>query len=565
MIARLAMKAYSEVKSDVEASREEIEISNVEESPYSTLYTFGLATSSQDTNRIEVTCLFDAEEAYFLTHDRRIQPLISHASPPFPVGCIFWIKVGNCLFQIDLPKYPHLRLSKQSNHITARFVIRDRFGAGLILWGDHKIRRSAFHKTFHIRANRLRSLKECVWLEPYPSGVRSVICLTDHPDFDSVPKLRLLYELFSKNEFRITKGVFPKSDPKPGFLEPGLDLPEYKSYIDMLYESGSEIAYHGLSPRIDPPPFPECMRRIELMSMYSPRTWIDHGCGTYLFSKDAAFKEGPDLVHVMSKAGIKNYWSYTDVWENPTRHLNVWKRRRLTCAVSNLCSFLLAKRPVNAPLTFYYASSVMKNLLGPFHLQSIIKEPWKKDGWKHVAAHSRKLKYYHENPMVLYDLDGQSSLMSDQDIWVFDTVLLNHLAFQLRPSNVDLLCKQNGLLLAHCYFGHQKNKYTTINCFLNDSSNLSLIPEFVEAVRYIAEMQRQKELITLPFDALRTALITFGNSTLIRTSRGWEVSGIKAIAACRESVSTQEPTKQWCKGDLFYTEIEGQSLLHVQC
>jgi hypothetical protein len=414
--------------SDFTITRKELVISAVHEGSWSALYSLNSPTSVEGTDRIEITCVFRAEEAYYLSHDRQILPLSSTASPPFPVGCILWLQEGNMLCQVDLPKCPFLSLCKRGNEVTAKFVIQDRFGSGLILWGDHKIRKSRVEQKFFIRINKLRSLQEAVWLEPYPNAARSVICLTDHPDYDSVPQLRLLYELFSKNNIRITKGVFPNSDPKPGCLEPGLDVPEYKTYIDLLYECGSEIAYHGLSPRTQPPSLSECLRRIELMSQYTPKTWIDHGCGTYLFSKDAVFKEGACLVDILSKAGVENYWSYTDVWENPIRHLNVWKHREILSAFSNFVSFLWGKKPLNISLMAYYGSSVLKNLVGPLHFRPIINKPLSVSSWRSVTVHSRRLKHYHKNPLILYDLNGQSSVMSDQSIWVFDTVLLNHLA-----------------------------------------------------------------------------------------------------------------------------------------
>jgi hypothetical protein len=519
--------------------------------------------SVEGTDRIQVTCLFAAEEAYFLSHDRQILPLSSKTSPPFPVGCILWLKKGDTLRQIDLPKYPHLRLCKQGNTVTAEFVIQDRFGSGLILWGDHKIKKSPFEKQIHIRTNRLRSLQEAAWLEPYPNGAPSVICLTDHPDFDTVPKIRLLQELFSKNNIRITKGVFASSDRLLDRMEPGLDVPEYKNYVDMIHESGSEIAYHGLSPRTDPPSLSECIRRIDMMSKYSPKTWIDHGCGAYLFSRDAVFKEGGGLVEILSEAGVENYWSYTDVWENPARHLDVWKHRKSLSALSNFISFMWDKNRASMPLMVYYGSSVLKNLLGPLHFRPIMNTPWRMSSWRFLAAHSRRLKYFHDNPMILYDLGGRCSLMSNQKIWVFDTVLLNHLALQLRPSNIDSLCKQNGLLLAHCYFGHQKNRYGTINCFVSDGGKLSLVPDFIENVRYISEKQSQKELVTLSFHALRKALTNFVSASIIRTSSGWEIKGIKAIVVCQHSTSVPEPRKQWQKGKLFYTEIEGRSVFQM--
>jgi hypothetical protein len=561
-MANVAIKAYSENISGFKIYREEVPILKVEESFWTVKYCLNIPTSPQGTDRIEITCFFGAEQAYFLSHDRQIVSLSSTASPPFPVGCILWIKKEDMLCQIDLPKYPNLRLCKKGNTVTASFAIQDRFGSGLILWGDHKIRKSSATKQIHVRANRIKSLQEAVWLEPYPSGARSVICLTDHPDYDTVPKIRLLHELFEKTNFRITKGVFPCSDYKLGAVEPGLDVPEYKKLIDLIHEGGSEIAYHGLSPLAGPPSIVESLRRIGMMNQYSPRTWIDHGCGSYLFSRDGVFKEGARLVDTLGKAGVENYWSYTDVWENPARHLDVWTQRRLLSAFSNFASFLWDKKPVSIPLMLYYGSSILKNSLGSSHIRPILHKPSKMDAWALVAAHSRRLKYYHENHLIFYDLDGQFAPMSNKAIWVFDTVLLNHLAFQLRPASIDILCAQNGLLLAHCYFAHQKGGYGTINCFIDKGEHVQLIPEFIENVEYISAMQSKRELITLSFDALRNALTNFVNASLIRTSNGWEIEANKTVVASQQSACLLGFNKQWCKGNVHYMEVEGRAVLN---
>lgn len=562
-MAIVAIKAISESISDCKITRKEVPISILEETFWSTQYSLSMPTSAEGTDRVQVTCLFQAEEAYFLSHDRQILPLSSETFPPHPVGCVLWIREGDMLYQIDLPKYPDLKLYKQGNAVIAQFVIQDRYGSGLILWGAHKLRKAQVAGRIFVRVNKLRSLENAVWLEPYPNGARSVICLTDHPDFDTVTKLRLLSELFSQNDLRVTKGVFPSSDPGSMRMEPGLDVPEYKKYVDILYESGSEIAYHGLSPLNHHPPLSECLRRIDMMSPYSPKTWIDHGVGDYLFSKAAVFKEGASLVEVLSKAGVENYWSYTDVWENPTRHLHVWTRRKLFYAFSNMLSFLRDKKHVSVPLLTYYGSSVLKNVFGPFHLRPIMNTPWRARVWKSVTAQARGLRYVHENPMVLYNLDGQCSFMSNQRIWIFDTVLLNHLAFQLRPANVDLLYKQNGLLLAHCYFGHQKGTYGTINCFVNDGEKSVLIPEFGEAVKYISEKQNQREVVTLSFAALRDALTNFVKASLVRTANGWEINGEKTVVASRQSLSFFGPAMQWNKEKVHYSEVKGRVVAQI--
>lgn len=557
-MAIVTMTAVSESISDFNVIRTEVPLSIIEESFWSAQYAFRIPTCPQSTDRMLVICLFQAEEAYYLSHDRRILPLLSETFPPYPLGCLLWIREKGALYQVDMPKYPYLRLCKQGDRVKAEFVVRDRYGSGLILWGAHKLKKSPVAEQICIRLNRLRSLKEAVWLEPYPNGARSVICLTDHPDFDSVAKLRLLSELFSQNNFRITKGVFPNSDPGLGRTEPGIDVSEYKHYINVLYESGSEVAYHGLSPRRDAPPLSECLRRIDMMGEYSPKTWIDHGVGDYLFSRNAVFKEGPSLLEVLDKVGIENYWSYTDVWENPARDLHVWTKRKPFIAFSNMLYFLWDIKRVSAPLLIYYGSSVLKNLLGPLHLRPIMNAPWSMGAWKSVVAQARSLKYCHGNPMVLYNMSGQCSFMGNEKIWIFDTILLNHMAFQLRPQNIDSLCKHNGMLLAHCYLGHQKNKYGTKNCFVDDGANPALIPEFVENIKYISEKQSQKEVATLSFSALREALTDFATASLVRTENGWVINCRKVVVASYQALSFSRPVMQWCKENVHYSEVAGR-------
>lgn len=562
-MAIVAIKAISESILDFKVIRKEVPLSIVEEGFWSALYALRIPTCPGGTDRIQVTCFFRVEEAYYLSHDRQILPLSRETHPPYPVGCVLWIREGDIVHQIDLPKYPHLRLYKQDNAVIAQFVVQDRYGSGLILWGANKLKKSPVTEQIYLRVNRLRSLEDAVWLEPYSNGARSVICLTDHPDYDSVVKLRLLSELFSENNIRITKGVFPSSDPKIGREEPGIDVPEYKKYVDILYGNGSEIAYHGLSPGRDAPSLSECLRRIDMMSKYSPKTWIDHGTGDYLFSRGAVLKEGASLVEMLSKVGIENYWSYTDVWENPARNLHVWTKRRLFLAFSNVFYFLWDKKRVRVPQLLYYGNSVLKNLLGQYHLRPIMNTPWRMRAWKSVAAQARGLQYCRGNPMVLYDMSGQCSFMSKERIWVFDTILLNHLAFQLRPANVDLLCRQNGLLLAHCYFGHQKKDGGTMNCFVSDGTSVTLISEFVENVKYISEKQRQKDLVTLSFAALRDALTNFANASLVRTANGWEINCEKAVVASHQALSFSRPAIQWSKEKVHYSEIEGHAVAHI--
>lgn len=178
-MAIFTIKAISESISDFNVIRKEVPLSVVEESFWSARYALRIPTCPGGTDRVQVTCLFQAEAAYYLSHDRQILPLLSETFPPYPVGCLLWIREKGILHQVDLPKYPYLRLCKQGDSVIADFVVQDRYGSGLILWGNNKLEKHPIREHFYIRVNRLRSLEDAVWLEPYPNGARSAICLTD--------------------------------------------------------------------------------------------------------------------------------------------------------------------------------------------------------------------------------------------------------------------------------------------------------------------------------------------------------------------------------------------------
>lgn len=214
-----------------------------------TAYALRFTPSTDTVDSVELCLRFDLRNAWHLSVDHRIVPLRKEAAPPPAlVGCFVVIDSEAGLFKYELPPTPYFHLAKTSDAVIARFVVRDRQSVGLRFYGDRKIASSPRSYDLTVKRSQLGSLNECVWLEPRPKGARSVICLTDHPDWDTVAKTRLLTELFLKYDFRFTKGIFPKSEPSAPDLNPGLDVSQYRSYIDIVHEHGSEIAYHSHSP-----------------------------------------------------------------------------------------------------------------------------------------------------------------------------------------------------------------------------------------------------------------------------------------------------------------------------
>jgi len=470
-------------------------------------------------DKINIKIAFNVDEAWFLSGERELKKIEKEVMPPFPVGCLLILKSDNRYYQIDLPKYPYMKFIRNKNNIDVYFSLKDISKIGLQFWGEEKIKKDLELINFEIRIFKINSIKECKWVEPYPNGAKAAICLTDHADWDSAEKLTKLVDLFEKYNFKFTKSIFPHSDFQGYKQEPGLDNKSFKNEINRLYKMGTEIAYHGLSPRVNPPTYNECLKRIETMKFYSPTTWIDHGTGSYLYSREAKFSNGVLLVDELSKSGISNYWSYMDIWENPSINLNVWTKRTFFSALQDIFNLSLIKGRMNPKQFAYICIGMFKNIFGGSKYRQL-KNIWKPSIYRHLVAHVKRLNVLHANPFVIYNENGLFALNNLNENWVFDTILLNHLALQLKPKSIDNLVKQNGLLIAHCYMGAQ-HKYGGSNCFNNKSENPELLSRFEENIAYISSLQKQNELVTLTFEELRKNFEKFIGTKYIREKNGW--------------------------------------------
>lgn len=460
-----------------------------------------------------------AKRAWYLDAKRKLRQIRGTITPPFPVGNWLVIENDEGLFQIDLPKFPHLELSHDGKTFRLQFPIRSRSSTGLRLWGERKIGDTEKTLTLSRRIYRLGSLEEARWIEPYPEGARAVICLTDHADWDSTDKLEKLADLFDRCDFRFTKSIFPHSDPQGRKQEPGLDDPAFRKVIDRLYEMGTEIAYHGFSPRMMPPSFEAVKKRMALMREYKPVTWIDHGTGRYLFSRVGKCKNGMDLVELLGNEGIENYWSYTDIWKNPgpSGSLNLWTNRKAMESFSDVLSLFKKKNNISAKQLAYLLVSIPKNIFGGADYRKL-KQFYKPKTLNFLREKKKKLRSLHSHPFGLYDKNGIFSFAGTPDKpLVFDTILLNHLSLQISPKAIEGLIKENGVLLAHCYMGAQ-HRYGGSNIFDNKDN---ILPEFEENIKYIDTLQKQKQVVSLSFQQLQDQMDYFNNVKILKIENNW--------------------------------------------
>ena len=504
-------------------------------------YELDVDLSLPEVDLARLSIRLDCDAAWYLTSDRRLSPLTGTVDPPFPVGRFVVVQSGDGLFKYSFPWGADFRLSKVSGGVEVAVTLLDWQRCGLTLWGRGKLVAPPAKQTLPIARDRLSALSDCLWLEPYPAGARAAICLTDHADFDTVEKLHLLTDLFVRTDFRLTKSVFPKSDPVGRKCEPGLDVAEYAAVVATLYEHGTEIAYHGFGPRAPAPPVEECVRRTQALRPFRPTTWIDHGTGSYLFSRRGFLPGGRELTTFLQSYGVRNYWSYADFWENPFRDLSSWQTRPDGDVFWDLVTgarLLRSARPSQLAMLLIQG---LKNSYGPHRIGAIRRAPFAVGNWADALRHRTRLHALRAKPFVVYGLDGRDFALSHSGTWVFDTMLLNHLTVQLRPELVDRLCDDSGLLLGHSYLSCEHH-YIAGNCITRSRGRLRVSQAFAQNLEHLAARQRAGDVISLSFAGLRAALTAFSRASLCRTESGWsarggERGGVAVIAGDRTVIS----------------------------
>ena len=304
----------------------------------------------------------------------------------------------------------------------------------------------------------------------------SILCFTDHCDFDTNDSLNKQLDFFNKNSVRVTKGFFLNHFSK---REENSSFEHDKNIVKKFITYNHELAYHSLTQSLRS--FEDAKE--EFFSFSTPykniETWIDHGYQPYNYTSIHSSKldESKWSSNLLSK-NISNLWTYVDsgtTCRNIFNQINpehfsinnilknfkylgksrfkfifrslilfsgneklIYNYKRLTKELKKGFLNNKIKNLFNAiPLFFYCGFTVVLNLVS-------IK---KRNKVFHFAKYS---------PLIF------KSKINDNIFNMFQTLEVTDFESTFCKNNLNNLCAESGVIIAHCYFSsplkYQKGK-----------------------------------------------------------------------------------------------------------
>jgi hypothetical protein len=296
-----------------------------------------------------------------------------------------------------------------------------------------------------------------------------IVCFTDHCDFDTLENLKIQRWFFKTHQIKITKGFFLNQFST---RKDNASWELHQAELEKWIADGHELAYHSLSQSIKS----DTESLNDFFNFKAPlngiKAWIDHGYQPYnlsLYKKTGV--SALDFSKQLSSQRIQTLWNYIDTGTSAKGVINQLNPNHFT-----LKSFWNGVKG----LGFKKAISLMvKNVL--FHY---FNDDQKIQSYKLLAVDvkaffiNKKLSalgslirnitailsafisvlfFWNSKKMKPYPLAKYSPLFFSHKIGnhyfnVFQTLEMVDFKASLCKENIDLLCEEKGLFIAHTYF-----------------------------------------------------------------------------------------------------------------
>ncbi|TXD81686.1 hypothetical protein ESY86_16815 [Subsaximicrobium wynnwilliamsii] len=297
----------------------------------------------------------------------------------------------------------------------------------------------------------------------------AIACFTDHCDFDTLENLKIQRQFFKTHQIKITKGFFlnqfsTRADNASWEL--------HKEELEKWVLDGHELAYHSLSQSIKT----DLESLSDFFKFKAPlnaiKVWIDHGYQPYNFSlyKKMGLEEY-DFSNQLSSQHIKTLWNYIDTGTSAKGVINQLNPNHFT-----LKSFwdgvegLGLKKSISLMVKnmfFHYFNDDKK--IQSYKLLAVDVKAFfinkklsalgslMKHAFNILPAFTSVLLFWNSKKTNTYPLAIYTPLLFNHDISghtfkVFQTLEMVDFKASLCKANIDLLCEEKGVFIAHTYF-----------------------------------------------------------------------------------------------------------------
>lgn len=334
----------------------------------------------------------------------------------------------------------------------------------------------------------------------------SIMCLTDHCDFDTLELLEKQRAFFKEKNIKTTKGFFlnhfSKRKDNASWEN---DSEELKKWI----KDGHELCYHSLSQSIKAVDESFSDFRSFIPPAFIP-TWIDHGYQPYnlsLFEKEGLLAH--DYSEAIKDKNIQILWNYIDSGTATRGVINQLNTNDFT--LKSFCqgikneSFktrisLLIK---NSIVHFYNNEKLTRNynqLASNFKKVNKTKSP--KDFFKFIKTSFAVLiplfkiallwKNYNKKvyPQAKYSPIFFEHQIADNKIIIFQTLELLDFINSFEKNSIDKLINENGLFIGHTYFAVQLSYHE--GRLFNDKNEIN--QKVSDNFNYLASKIREQKI-----------------------------------------------------------------------
>jgi hypothetical protein len=331
-----------------------------------------------------------------------------------------------------------------------------------------RIDTASVHWNFETMPALLFSQSEAIEFSRSKIPFSAIACFTDHCDFDTAQNVQLQREFFKKNEVKVTKGFFLNHFSK---REDNSSMERDAAELVQWQNDGHELAYHSLSQSLKSDE--ESMNDFkEFVPPNGVTTWIDHGFQPYNFTLyERSGLSAVEYESILKRKKINVVWNYIDSGTATTGMINQLNREQFTLKNvadgSKNLKFITRIQLIIKSFLFHYHTSEAyihnyKSLATDFKkiiynkkitaLFSLIKNGAKLFVPLCVLALNWKKSSKKSFPLANYSPLLFKHTISNEPIYVFQTLEMVDFKKSLSQQNIDLLVKEKGVFIAHTYF-----------------------------------------------------------------------------------------------------------------